>query len=279
MYQKSMTLTVAKITALMTILFFFTVATSFARIDADISESTFVSAGPQTLTGYNVYVPALNNGLFTATYQWDADNITWVMTAYTRTGTKGAGDTEALTNAKKLAGTWTFVYTLSTSTFTDTCVLDTILTSDPNSEGGLFVLGTDEYGGTIAGSHFPDSGFFMVLDPGTIIDQVYIFDISGNNTTDGQYMLYSHSREEWSNLYSMNGVKTPLTPIITNDIMAAAMPSVVKIYANPAIGLAAQKAAESEVFPTMLDANSDFIPGAAFVDAYDKLNDLVSGPR
>lgn len=232
------------------------------QIELDVTESTFQSTGPATLLGTDVYVPALDQGLYSCTFQWDGNALTWRLVHYERTGQKGLHD--ALYYARQLAGQWTFTYVII-STFTDRLRLDTIHTDKPNDEGGYFVSGSDGYGNAVGGCHWPEQGFFMVLDPGSIIDQVYVFTIEGNQVKSGFYQHYSHSSGRWSNTYALSGTKVPLDPVIKTDALENETRRSYRTHGNPAIGLAAEEAAaaeadllESVTYP--IDAHSASFP-------------------
>ncbi len=251
----------------------------FGGVDIDISESSFQATGPRTLMGTNVYVSELDDGLYSCTFQWDAEALLWRLTAYTRTGRKGSND--ALYYARQLAGNWTFAYTII-SVFTDRVCLDTIHTSDPNSEGGYFVSGRNQYGGVVAGCHWPEQGYFMVLDPGSIIDRVYVFTIEGNRVKTGFYQHYSHSSKKWSNTYALSGTKVPLNPIVTTGGVQKNATEFDQPHANFAIGLAAQRAALEEAEGSSMqgsenEGESPLLPfNGHMASAYDLLKAFLS---
>jgi len=171
-----------------------------AGIPISISNSTFQANGAETMTIDNVSVLG---GSYWLQFQWNQNTYKWDLIGY------GQETDPALTNAKKLLGNWTFQYTII-STFTQQYLLTTVDTSNVNSQGGYFVSGVDAYGDAIGASHFPDNGYYALLDPGTYIDRFFTFTIDGN-TASGCYYQISTSTGDISKCYTMWASKTALS--------------------------------------------------------------------
>jgi hypothetical protein len=101
---------------------------------------------------------------------------------------------------------WEFTYTII-SDFTDTITFgETIVTTDEGYAGLGCYNEYDTLGGVVY-AEMPTYGRgYFVLIPGTIIDENYFFQTSGNNAT-GFYAHKSHSTGELSNFCPLTGVK------------------------------------------------------------------------
>jgi hypothetical protein len=97
---------------------------------------------------------------------------------------------------------WEFTYTII-SDFTDTITFgETIVTTDEGYAGLGCYNEYDTLGGVVY-AEMPTYGRgYFVLIPGTIIDENYFFQTSGNNAT-GFYAHKSHSTGELSNFYRL----------------------------------------------------------------------------
>jgi hypothetical protein len=184
---------------------------SAAPVYLDIATATFTATGPQTLNGANVDALTADGAIYNCTFEWNPNTYNWVLTSYYVSGYKN--DDPKVTNANKLLGIWNFVYHIGSSYTNDqTYKMHTVDTGDTNDEGGYYVWGDDEYGNknSILASYYPTSGYFALLDPGSIIHRFFIFPTITGNTTKGDYYQITVSTGEWSNKYSFEGTKTAL---------------------------------------------------------------------
>jgi hypothetical protein len=83
-----------------------------------------------------------------------------------------------------IGGTWSMVYTLIT-TWIDRFTFTTM--APPTSDGDYLAVGTDQYGGAIGGGWVQDLGSWLVVNPGSIIDEIFNFDFSDLNHVSGCY--------------------------------------------------------------------------------------------
>jgi hypothetical protein len=204
------------------------------QVHIDLTNAQVIITGKETLRFNRVTVPGIA-GTFFANVQWSAVGFEFVPTDF------GVEDDSLLSKTVLLKGHWHFVYTISTTTFTDDYNLTTI-PGTTNSQGGFFIHGTNQYNGPVAASYFPKDGNYALLDPGTIIDQFYTFHTDGKSILPGScyYLINPPGSLNFSRCYTLTGVKTPL--------------------ANQNIGrqldeedARAREAAEAEVHPTVLE--------------------------
>lgn len=108
---------------------------------------------------------------------------------------------------ERLAGTWNFNYQIINN-FTQVYTLTTTREST-SRPGEYYMAGTDQYGDLIVAGYDPKENDFSLLDPGTVIDRFFIFNItSGANTSvNGCYYQIDASTKEFSDCYSMTGVR------------------------------------------------------------------------
>jgi hypothetical protein len=124
-------------------------------------------------------------------------------------------------NTYLLRGTWTFNYTIGTSPFSQTYVLNS-MDGTPNSSGDYYINGTDAYGGSVIGMYYSATGNWNVLDTGTIIDRFFDFHTDGTNILSGScYYQIAHPAETWSSCYPLSGNKTNLTSLSAQLVVKA----------------------------------------------------------
>lgn len=113
-----------------------------------------------------------------------------------------------LAKTELLKGHWHFVYTII-STFTDDYSLTTI-PGTKNPQGGYFIHGTNQYGGPVVAAYVPTDANWVLLDPGTIIDQFYVFQTDGNSILSNScyYLINPPGSTHFSRCYALTGVKT-----------------------------------------------------------------------
>ena len=113
-----------------------------------------------------------------------------------------------------LLGTWRFRYTII-STFTSTYRLSQVDTST----GTSLIVGTNEYGNPVAAGRIQDVNpgnplphEFALLDPGSIICQLFVFDKTGINRVEGFYFQIRSPNGQCggtvSDPYQMTGTRT-----------------------------------------------------------------------
>jgi hypothetical protein len=188
--------------------------TASANVDLDLSGSSITGTAQETITIHNVTawtddgVPLgfFPTGEYWVDLQWDPINLVFVPVNY---GSEPQQTEDPnLTKSKLLLGQWHFVFTII-STFTDDYTLSSV-DSTPNSDGEYFVHGTDQYGGPIAAGYYPPGQFWSLLDPGSIIDEFYVFYTDGSQILPGScyYQANPYTLQITSNCYSLSGYKT-----------------------------------------------------------------------
>ncbi|RMF83326.1 MAG: hypothetical protein D6739_07335, partial [Nitrospirae bacterium] len=105
-----------------------------------------------------------------------------------------------------LLGTWEFTYTI-VSTFTDTYTLEAV----EFGGDGPFLSGSDAYGGVVVADLVddPTSAYdYYLYDPGSILDQLFLFDVAGD-TAVGQYWMADPVSGDLLNSlpYAMTGLR------------------------------------------------------------------------
>ncbi len=113
--------------------------------------------------------------------------------------------------AEKILGSWTFTYTIL-SVWTDKYSL-TYVKESTTTPGQYLAWGVDEYGNPVAAQWFDDTQYYMLVDLGTIIDQIYTFNFTGTNTVSGCYYQHRISDDSLSKCYALTGVRTATSPI------------------------------------------------------------------
>lgn len=108
---------------------------------------------------------------------------------------------------ERLRGSWTFVFTIL-STFTDRYVLSRV-EEEATAPGTWNIYGSDEFGGAVVAAYLPDSELWVLLDPGTIIDQFFAFDfVSVDEVTGCYFQIDPPGSSELSDCFPMNGRRT-----------------------------------------------------------------------
>lgn len=107
-----------------------------------------------------------------------------------------------------VGGTWTYTYAII-SIFSDSYTF-TRVDPTPDSHGDYLAFGTSPSGRLVGGGWVTSLGQYLVLAPGTIIDQVYSFNLSGNNNASGcYYQISPPGSTNLSRCYSMTGFRSP----------------------------------------------------------------------
>lgn len=120
---------------------------------------------------------------------------------------------------KLVGGAWSMTYTII-STFTDTFRFTSVDTTHPGTTGAYYAQGTDQFGGLVIGGYDPTATSWIILDPGVIIDQIYIFTFSDNNHVAGcYYQANPPGSTNLSNCYNLFGSRSP--PQATKALTAA----------------------------------------------------------
>jgi hypothetical protein len=178
-------------------------STAFAELQIDVTSSTLRVDGPETITLRNV---AAFDRKYWVTFRWNKDTLVWE----TITGGEEVVTPPADPNmvaAQKMLGNWEFRYAIGTYTFSSKYYMTQVRSDLINDEGGYTIVGSDSKGDLVVALHFPEKGYYALLDKGISIDLFYIFTISGNSAT-GCYYHISHSTGEMTRCYAMAGVKS-----------------------------------------------------------------------
>jgi len=110
--------------------------------------------------------------------------------------------------AQLIGGTWTYTYTII-STFSDSYTFSRI-DDTPDSDGDYIALGTNSFGRAVGGGYVASLNQWLVVAPGSIIDQVYTFTLSGNNNASGCYFqMNPPGSGNLSRCYTMTGFRSP----------------------------------------------------------------------
>ena len=107
---------------------------------------------------------------------------------------------------ERLIGTWVFSYTIIFD-FSNTYRLSDVRESS-STPGEWNIFGTDQFDNSVIARYSPDFETFSLLDPGTIIDLLFIFDFVGSNTVSGCYYQVRKSNNSISRCYPMTGART-----------------------------------------------------------------------
>ncbi|HEX7465364.1 MAG TPA: hypothetical protein VF309_01900, partial [Usitatibacter sp.] len=117
-------------------------------------------------------------------------------------------NTNLAKSTQLVGGAWTYVYTI-VSTFTDTMRFTSVDTT-PSATGTYYAHGTDQFGGLVIGGYDPTVSTWLVVDPGVIIDQAYVFNFSDNNDVTGcYYQINPPGSANLSRCYSLFGFRSP----------------------------------------------------------------------
>jgi hypothetical protein len=110
--------------------------------------------------------------------------------------------------AQLIGGTWTYTYTII-STFSDSYSFSRV-DDTPDSDGDYIALGTSSSGRVVGGGYVKSLNQWMVVAPGSIIDQVYTFSFSGDNNVSGcYYQMNPPGSGNLTRCYSMTGRRSP----------------------------------------------------------------------
>ncbi len=164
------------------------------------------SATPAGRSSFYLEVPIPQNAP-TGTYTYEAsvtyNGVTSSSSANFTVGEKSFNQTQA----ERLFGTWTFTYTASMSS-TSTYRLNDVEPS-PVTPGDWGIFGTNATGNLVLATYSSSLGRFILVDPGTVFDQAYVFDFNGPNTVAGQaFQISPPGSTNLGNPYPMTGVRT-----------------------------------------------------------------------
>ncbi len=90
--------------------------------------------------------------------------------------------------AELLLGFWTFHYRI-TILWDDNYLMGDIRPDPDDPDGELYVFGSDEFRELVAGTYAKDLEEYIILDTGTILNQVFVFKIQGSRAV-GKVYLY-----------------------------------------------------------------------------------------
>jgi hypothetical protein len=119
---------------------------------------------------------------------------------------------------ERLLGTWRFTYTII-SIFTDTFALNDVEPSTTTA-GQWNIFGHDQFNNTVIAGYTPSLGRFTLLDQGTIIDEFFVFDLTGTDIASGCYYQLSKGATALGTCYAMTGIRTStnaITSITENE--------------------------------------------------------------
>ena len=150
-------------------------------------------------------------GTYTATLSVsDGETETSSSVTITVTGT-GSSEPSNPPNAnfnrqqtERLRGTWLFVYAII-STFDDAYSLTSAVEESDITPGEYNIFGTDEFGDLVIAGYSSDLREFSLLDPGVIIDKLFTFNFSDQDTVEGCYFQVDVGTGEFSECYFMAG--------------------------------------------------------------------------
>lgn len=162
---------------------------------AEFARVTFTtqSLGQQFLTGASrsVTVNDFPNSGQSTTLRWQESLQNFIVSGLSSGGGGGSND------LKDLLGTWEFVTTIGSSTFRDHYRLQRI---EIANNGKPAIVGTDlDQGDTIVAARVQDlisQPFpydFALLDPGSLICDLFVFNKTGANTVTGADVLFASS--------------------------------------------------------------------------------------
>jgi hypothetical protein len=131
----------------------------------------------------------------------------------------GSSGSTSKTKAQQLLGHWIFRYTII-STFTNEYALSSLY-EDPEEPGTWYALGTGQYGDDVIAGWSSDLGEYMLLDPGTIINRIFVFNFTSTNSVAGTYYQQDPVDETLSNGYPMTGTRTSTATGLTMSDMSS----------------------------------------------------------
>jgi hypothetical protein len=106
---------------------------------------------------------------------------------------------------QSLAGSWSFTYQII-SIFQDRFYLDkNTVQESPIGSGHFYIYGVDQFNSSVIADYDPTYNNYGLFNPGSIIDQLFIFSYTNNNNIAGCYYQYSHSSGQFSSCYPVNG--------------------------------------------------------------------------
>ena len=138
--------------------------------------------------------------------------------------TNSTSENTSYTDLAKSMGYWSFVVTISGTTFYDKYLM-TAISSQKYSDGTYYTVGTNSSGNLVVGSYTSSSGIYTITDanPSTYAD-AYFFTINSTNTGIGSgcYYLYYKDNSSFTSCYPLtSGTKLYGTPssyrIISED--------------------------------------------------------------
>ena len=163
----------------------------------DGSYNTVSSSGSNILLDSATYVPGTLSS---------ACNPFW---------TNSTSENTSYTDLAKSMGYWSFVVTISGTTFYDKYLM-TAISSQKYSDGTYYTVGTNSSGNIVVGSYTSSSGIYTITDanPSTYAD-AYFFTINSTYTGIGSgcYYLYYKDNSSFTSCYPLtSGTKLYGTP-------------------------------------------------------------------
>lgn len=217
-----------------------------AYLPIDISGSQYETKSTDTMRVRNVTVPGFA-GKYWLDFQWSPSSLVFVPV---NVGIEPTVVDPILAKTELLKGSWRFVYTISTSTFTQEYTLSNI-NGATNSEGGYYIYGiNDKSGSTVLACYWPDSGNWSLLDRTSSFDRFYYFFTDGNSILSNS-CYFQVVNGSMSSCYKLTGTKT-------NDQFESAY-----IYQNEEKELSAEK------------ENYSMTTDALIVEMYWSMKDMI----
>jgi hypothetical protein len=138
--------------------------------------------------------------------------------------TNSTSENTSYTDLAKSMGYWSFVVTISGTTFYDKYLM-TAISSQKYSDGTYYTVGTNSSGNLVVGSYTSSSGIYTITDPNpSTYADVYAFSINSTYTgiSSGCYYMYTKSTSSLGSCRTLtSGTKSYGTPssyrIISED--------------------------------------------------------------
>jgi hypothetical protein len=118
------------------------------------------------------------------------------------TGTKPFAQTQT----ERLIGTWQMTFTV-TSTTTRTYRLNDVQPSSA-SAGEWVIFGLDATNGIVVGQYSTSLAQFTLYDPGTTVDDFFLFDFTGTSTVSGCHYQSPAGTTNLGACHAMTGIRT-----------------------------------------------------------------------
>ena len=123
-------------------------------------------------------------------------------------GASAPVETNQSKTARLIGGTWTYTYTLGSTTFNDRFTYTTMLS--PNANGDYFAGGTDAFGSPVVGGYQHSVNLWTALNRHSAFDEFYTFGFGDNNHVSGCYYFVSPSGStNIGSCHPLVGVRSP----------------------------------------------------------------------